>query len=160
MEISAAPSRPIDSGLIGLVLLARFHGVAAAPDQIRHQFGVSGKPFTSTEVVRAARALELKAREMQSTWSRLRETPIPALVSSIDGRFLVLGAVSADQALVQDPAEQRPKTVPRDEFLAMWSGRVILIAKRSLLPGVTGKFDLSWFIPSLVKYRRLLSEVL
>ena len=41
-----------------------------------------------------------------------------------------------------------------------WNGELILIASRASLAGELAKFDFSWFIPSLVKYRRLFGEVL
>lgn len=161
MDVKAPPEPPnIDTGLIGLVLLARFHGTAVEPAQLEHQYGVPGRPFGITEILRAGRALGLRARELRSTWARLATTPLPALVVLNDGSFLVLGAVGEGKVLVQVPGEVRPATLGREEFLTRWSGRLVLVARRSVLPGMTGQFDISWFIPSLVKYRRLLGEVL
>ncbi|MEI2718890.1 MAG: ABC transporter transmembrane domain-containing protein [Gemmatimonadales bacterium] len=39
-------------------------------------------------------------------------------------------------------------------------GELILITSRASLAGDLAQFDFSWFIPSLVKYRKLLGEVL
>ena len=49
---------------------------------------------------------------------------------------------------------------PIDVFAAHWTGELILITSRASLAGELAKFDFSWFIPALVKYRRLLDEVL
>lgn len=75
--METAVNRPleVDTGLMGLVLLARFHGIAAEPRQIQHQFGAHGRPLDSIDLVRAARALELKAREVKSAWARLGKPP-------------------------------------------------------------------------------------
>ncbi len=64
--------------------------------------------------------------------------------------------------LVQDPATpaSRPLIEPLAAFAEAWSGKLILIASRASLAGELAKFDFSWFIPSLVKYRGLLGEVL
>ena len=43
-----------DSGLLALVMLARFHEVAADPEQVRHHFGTHGKPLDERDLVRAA----------------------------------------------------------------------------------------------------------
>src|SRR4029077_17544591 len=40
------------------------------------------------------------------------------------------------------------------------AGELILVTGRASLAGSLAKFDFSWFIPSLVKYRRLFGEVL
>ena len=47
-----------------------------------------------------------------------------------------------------------------DAFAAQWSGELILLASRASLAGSLARFDFSWFIPALVKYRKLLGEVL
>ena len=49
---------------------------------------------------------------------------------------------------------------PLTAFAEQWTGELILVASRASLAGELAKFDFSWFIPSLVKYRRLLGEVL
>ena len=47
-----------------------------------------------------------------------------------------------------------------DVFASQWTGQLILITSHAALAGELAKFDFSWFIPSLVKYRKLLGEVL
>ncbi len=37
---------------------------------------------------------------------------------------------------------------------------MVLITKRALLPGASGKFDISWFIPAILKYKHLLRDVI
>jgi subfamily B ATP-binding cassette protein HlyB/CyaB len=39
-------------------------------------------------------------------------------------------------------------------------GRLLLFTSRASLAGNLARFDFSWFIPAVVKYRRLLLEVL
>jgi subfamily B ATP-binding cassette protein HlyB/CyaB len=61
---------------------------------------------------------------------------------------------------VQDPAEPKPLILPRQVFEDAWSGRLILFTKRAHLRPEDRKFDFTWFIPAIVKYRKLLGEVL
>ena len=68
---------PPDSGLACLLLVARFHGLAAEPEPLRHRFGEPGSPFSTIQVLRAARGLGLRAREISSTARRLASTPLP-----------------------------------------------------------------------------------
>jgi len=49
-------------------------------------------------------------------------------------------------------------TLPRALFEESWSGEPILVTRRSGLPGGSGKFDFSGFIPAIVKYRRHLRQ--
>src|SRR4029077_17978474 len=45
-------------------------------------------------------------------------------------------------------------------FEAIWDRRLILMARRASLLDLTRRFDITWFLGALHKYRRLLSEVL
>ncbi len=62
--------------------------------------------------------------------------------------------------LLQDPSNLRPTIEGMDVFVQQWTGELILITSRASLAGSLAKFDFSWFIPSLVKYRKLLGEML
>jgi subfamily B ATP-binding cassette protein HlyB/CyaB len=76
----------------------------------------------------------------------------------------VLAQCDGQRVLFQDPSGElqggRPVIEPLDVFVAQWTGELILITSRASLAGELAKFDFSWFIPSLVKYRKLFGEVL
>ena len=48
----------------------------------------------------------------------------------------------------------------RAEFEAVWDGRLVLMAKRAALTDLSRRFDITWFLGAIHKYRRLLGEVL
>ena len=75
---------------------------------------------------------------------------------------LVLAQCDGQRVLVQDPlaTPSRPVIESVTSFSERWTGDLILIASRASIAGELAKFDFSWFIPALVKYRRLLGEVL
>jgi len=66
--------------------------------------------------------------------------------------------------LFQDPSGAiqggRPVIEPVVAFARRWRGLLILVTSRASLAGELARFDFSWFVPSLVKYRRLFGEVL
>ena len=156
--IDATPAP--DTGLACLVVLARFYGLACDPEQLRHQFAVTGQPFGEAEILRAAKHLGLKAGTVESDWSRLPAIALPALAALKDNRYVVVARADAERVLVHDPLEPRPILVPRATFEASWTGRLILFTKRAGLRPEDRKFDFTWFIPAIVKYRKLLGEVL
>jgi subfamily B ATP-binding cassette protein HlyB/CyaB len=157
----AAPSRADaqDTGLACLLILARYYGMPADGGQLRHQFGESGKPLGEVELLRAAKHLGFKAGIVESDWTRLAGTPLPALARRTDGRYVVVAKADADKVLVQDPIEQSPIVLPRGQFEEVWDRRLVLMTKRAHLRPEDRKFDFTWFIPAIVKYRRLLGEV-
>jgi subfamily B ATP-binding cassette protein HlyB/CyaB len=147
-----------DQGLAALVALLRFHGLGADPEQIRHSFGSA--TIGVSEMLRCAKELGLKARAVTTRWERLARTPLPAIAPLKDGRFLILGKLAEDKVLVQSPASPRPSVMSRDEFGAAWDGRLVLMARRAGLADLGRRFDLTWFLGAIHKYRYLLGEVL
>jgi ATP-binding cassette, subfamily B, bacterial HlyB/CyaB len=136
----------------------RFHGIALNPAQIRHRFG--GSEIGVPEMLRCAKELGLKARSVSIRATRLAKTPLPAIAECNDGGFVIIGKVSSDQIVIQDPAVPTPRMMALDEFRRIWSGRLVLITRRAGLTDLTRRFDIAWFARAMHKYRRLLAEVL
>ncbi|MGO9358822.1 MAG: type I secretion system permease/ATPase [Xanthobacteraceae bacterium] len=147
-----------DSGADSLVLLLACHGIGVDATQIRHQLGVVR--FEIDDMLRCAKGLGLKASKRATHWGRLAGTPMPAIAVLRDGCFLVLGKVAEDKVLVQRPAASRAEVLSRTEFEAIWDGRLVLMARRATLSELSRRFDVTWFLGAVYKYRRLLGEVL
>jgi subfamily B ATP-binding cassette protein HlyB/CyaB len=143
-----------------VVVLARFFGLPADAEQLKHEFGQAGKLFGESEILLAARHLGLKASAADSDWPRLSVISLPAIAVQKDGRHVLLARADNEKVLVQDPGEPKPLILPRQVFEEAWSGRLILFTKRAHLRPEDRKFDFTWFIPAIVKYRKLLGEVL
>lgn len=147
-----------ESGLFALVLMLKLHGVAAEEEQLCHRMGT--RFVGITEMLRCTKALGLKARLVGTSWAHLARTPLPAIAVLNDGSFLVLGRAGGDEVLVQRSSEPRPLKLTRSEFETMWDGRLLLMARRATLSDLTRRFDITWFLGAIHKYRRLLGEVL
>lgn len=160
MEVQDVPEKQFDSGLMSLAMLARVFGLPADPAQLQHKFGQSGVPFSSRDLLRAAKFIGIRAREVESDIARLEHIQFPAIAQSNDGQYLILAKVDGDKILVHDPAVQRPQSLSLDEFQANWNGKLILCTRSGGTLGDERKFDFTWFIPAIIKYRRLLGEVL
>lgn len=157
-----------NGGLLALCAIARLHHTAADPGALAHQLALpSGHVTGVSDLLLAAKALGLKAKAVRAATDRLVSTPLPAIafVQSSDGtpRAVVLAQCDGQRVLVQDLGRTdtpRPEILSLEEFARLWTGELILITSRASLTGALAKFDFSWFIPSLVKHRRLLAEVL
>ncbi len=152
-----------DSGLACLVIIAHFHGVAADPLQLQHHSGRSalGECFSASDLLLAAKSLGIKARLVRVGIDRLSSTPLPALMLDRSSRHFILARVSDDgNALIQEGSAARPTVIAQEEVIRRSDGRGILFASRASLAGDLMRFDFSWFIPAVVKYRRFLLEVL
>ena len=149
-----------DTGLASLVFLARYHGRAADGGQLRHMLGIRDTDeFGNAEILRGAQALDLKARSTTSDWQRLQRTHLPAIARHADGHFFIVAAINDDKVLIQDPLETRPLTLPRTIFESAWSGELILVTRRATLKALGGRFGFGWFVPAIVRHRKLFGEV-
>ncbi|MDO8768540.1 MAG: type I secretion system permease/ATPase, partial [Burkholderiaceae bacterium] len=164
-------STPADTfaPLAALCAVARFHQIAADPATLAHQLGLSSSDTLSTpDLLRAAQHLGLKAKLSKTTVDRLPLTPLPALalMRTQDDHLHVVILAQSDgkRVLFQDPSAAGGSTGPTIEpvevFATQWTGALILISSRASMAGSLAKFDFTWFIPALVKYRKLLGEVL
>jgi subfamily B ATP-binding cassette protein HlyB/CyaB len=149
---------PSDPGLTALVMLLRFHGVGADPAQVRHQSGTA--TIGVAEMIRCAREFGLKARELKTNWARLSTTALPAIAVLKDGGFLLLGKVGDDKVVVQSTKTPRPELMTRDDLEAIWDGRLVLMTRRANLASLSRRFDVTWFLGAIHKYRHQLAEVL
>lgn len=158
----------MDSGLLSLMMVAGYHGVAVDEAQLRHEFGP--EPFTTQTILLAAKKLGLAARLVRQLPDRLDRAPLPAVALDREGRFLIVGKYdSGGPTTEQSPriaariliqrAGEAPQVLTLDNFLAQWSGDLIFFASKATYAGDIAKFDFSWFIPAVIKYRKLLGEV-
>jgi hypothetical protein len=155
----------VDGGLLALCAVARFHQVAADPAALSHQLGLpASRSLQIDDLLTAANLLGLKAKRTRAAAPRLALMPLPALalMSSAAGRrVVILAHCDGKRVLIQDPATGGPPAIESvDAFAAEWTGELILVASRASIAGQLARFDFSWFIPSLVKYRKLFGEVL
>ena len=95
-----------------------------------------GGSFGIPEMLSAAESHGYYAWQHNCAWEDLVAVPFPALAELLEGRFLVLGAFAQDRVLLQDPARLAHATVlGRDEFVAHWSGRLVLLTT----PGIASR---------------------
>jgi len=155
-DIESKPT--VDQGLIALTTLLQLQGIGVDPEQIRHSFG--GLPIGVSEMLRYAKQNGLRARSLNIKFARLEKVPLPGIAPLRDGGFLLIGKAGDGKVLVQSPLAPRPQLMTPAELEAVWDGRIILVARRAGLVDLARRFDITWFLDAIVKYRGILSEVL
>ncbi|MCC6718763.1 MAG: peptidase domain-containing ABC transporter [Acetobacteraceae bacterium] len=89
----------------------------------------------------------------------------PALARMKDGRWVILihagPAEGGDAAAILDPSREAAgvHAVPRDAFLADWTGTLLLARRAPRLTDENQPFGLRWFIPELLRQRGPLAGV-
>jgi len=108
--------QPGDLSLSGLLILARYHGIAVNPEDIRHQFSDNNDSLNSTQWLLAARFLGLKSKLVSKKIDRLHLVSLPAMVWREDGSHFILARIDNDKYLIQDIALGRPIVLDKDVF--------------------------------------------
>jgi subfamily B ATP-binding cassette protein HlyB/CyaB len=153
------PHRTISEACVGaLVALLRFHQVAADPAQVKHAF--SGSVPSSNDMVRYLRAGGLRARAVKSSVQQVVSIPLPAIALVTGGSCVLLAKATAERVLIVDPDTQQPRILPLADFVATWTGQLILATKRASLSDLGRRFDVGRFLSAIHKYRSILTEVL
>ena len=153
-----------DSGLACLQIAAKFHHQEIDAGKLRHKFSVDGAHLDIVGIVRAAREAGLKAVSRRIDWQRLQMTPMPVICAMSSGGFALLLSASAvpgdeTEALVLFPDNKRPQKFKLPELQKMFTGECVMLASRAAKARDTARFDFTWFVPAIVKYRKQLSEV-
>ncbi|MGJ4887232.1 type I secretion system permease/ATPase [Bradyrhizobium sp. HKCCYLRH3099] len=148
-----------DQGAWALALSLHLLGIVADPGRIQHEAGRSDA-LSIDDLLRATARFPVKARLITSKVARLKSTPLPTVAVLRDGGFAVIGKVTETGVLIQGLADAGPRLLSFAEFEAVWSGQLILIAKRAELSDTARRFNFGWFVAAIGKYRRILIEVL
>ncbi|WP_207623067.1 peptidase domain-containing ABC transporter [Falsiroseomonas algicola] len=156
---------PEFTALRSLFLIAMHHGVQLAPEELPP---VVKGDMTGT-ILRAMEQVGLSPKVLRSRrWEDAAGlgTAYPAIAICRDGSWIILVHVVAAangnrMAAVLDPADEQAGVtlVTSDDFIARWSGTMILVRKQHRLTDEDQPFGLRWFLPELIRHGRLLSGV-
>ncbi|MBV8884203.1 MAG: type I secretion system permease/ATPase [Chroococcidiopsidaceae cyanobacterium CP_BM_RX_35] len=109
-------------------------------------------------VVEAGEKLGLELRRLQTCCNDLRQLSFPALLHWQRSHWIVVYAVRGDRLVIANPLNpsETCESVPRSMVEAAWDGQLWQVAPLQKAE----KFGLSWFLPAVWQYRKLLGEVL
>ena len=154
---------PVDAGLTALCGIAAYYHIAVDPAQVQRDLALGGQPATSSDVLRAARRIGLKAKVVvRSSEKELLATPTPAIIERRGGGFMVYGGcLPAGLHRIVDPLTSVDHLLTTDELFDRFETSIILVARRIGGEGAEPRrFGLRWFLPSIWRYRKPLSQVL
>ena len=77
----------MDSGLLALLMMARYHGIAVDETQLRHEFGQEW--FSTERILLAAKHLGMTAKVVEQDLDRLERAPLPAIAIDKEGNYCI-----------------------------------------------------------------------
>ncbi|ACE87884.1 ApxIIB [Actinobacillus minor 202] len=156
------PNKNKDLGLAALKILAQYHNISVNPEELKHKFDLDGKGLSLTSWLIAAKSLDLKAKAINKAVERLPFVNLPALIWREDGKHFILVKIDKDKKryLTYNLEDDAPKILEESEFTNLYQNKIILMTSRASIIGQLAKFDFTWFIPAVIKYRKIFIETL
>lgn len=164
-QTPSGTNNPLDSGLWSILSMAALHGISADPAKLIHEIG---HEFKTEQILLAAKDLGMTAKVIVQDSERFNKAPLPAVVVCKDGSFFIAAKFfegngsdleSQSKLLIQKSGEP-PTHISLNDLHLLWTGELIFFSSKASFAGSMAKFDFTWFIPAIIKYRKLLSEIL
>jgi subfamily B ATP-binding cassette protein HlyB/CyaB len=167
----------MDTGLFCLQVIGAFHQIMVDEMSLRHRLSAEMERdeatgellFGNTALLLAATELDMTARLVRQEPQRLDKAPLPAIARHVDGRYFIVarfdrgqneGVHAVTPRLLVQHAGQPPEIISVEDFFSQSTGELMFFMSKATFSGSLARFDFTWFIPVIVKYRRLLGEVL
>lgn len=144
-------------GLPAVVKAAQAFQLVVTESALSHVLGVECQQLDALDVCRAASYAGLRAKWVPAS-GKIDTIPVPALVC-LDGVWNVIEHIEATRWSRYDPATQKlhEESLPSEERRSKML--VILLAEKMLKVSDV-KFSLHWFLPSILRHKRQLRDVL
>ena len=151
-----------NTGFVCLMVILRMLEVKADTKKLEASFSESSD--IDLEIIRAAKQLGLKAKLSVYRKKSLLKHNIPVIAKTKDGEYILILGIHEDGCLILDPKEGNPSKVSSEKLDEMITGDVFMIGKKSgdsAGDSPAGKkFGFSWFIPTILKYKKQFITVL
>jgi subfamily B ATP-binding cassette protein HlyB/CyaB len=150
----------LDTALQCLVIVAKMHGIPAEEGQLKRAYVQGEAGMDTLSLLRAAKELGFKSRLIQTGIERIDKVPLPAVAVLKNGNYVVVVRVENHQAILIDPYRDHPFLLPLENFFQAWSGELLLFTRRHIFAEKKRRFDFTWFVPVVWRYKAYLGQVL
>lgn len=152
----------VNTGLISLEIVARFNQIDIDMRAIVRNYGIETADISPEEIIRIAQDSEFKIKKKNITVKELADSkyPMPAIIRKKNGEYLVLLALKKEEnrAMILVPLEKQPKSIDIDELQNELEDFILVLKHKMMSEEV--KFGFKWFFMEILKYKRIVGQVL
>ncbi len=151
----------VNTGLISLEIVARFNHIDIDMTAIVRNFGIQSADISPEEIIRIAQNQGFKIKKKNfGLKDILPKYPLPAIVRQKDGNYIVVLAIKPeeDKVMILVPLERSPKAVKLSEFQETLQNYVLILKHKLMNDEV--KFGFKWFFVEILKYKKIVGQVL
>ncbi|MFV0574182.1 MAG: peptidase domain-containing ABC transporter [Vibrio sp.] len=145
---AAANRKLLDSAMLSVQCLLRLKSVVHNASSLDRADSLKSTLKKISQETKGRLSLkQLSEKQLEAAY-------LPIVYQNKNGEFCVLARLSEEQALIKSAYENAPKVIPRTVLQQEWTGHVIQYHESG------STFDISWFIPEFVRYRKFFCEIL
>ncbi|MGB7439841.1 MAG: peptidase domain-containing ABC transporter [Coleofasciculaceae cyanobacterium] len=149
-----------DCGAACLAMVSRYWGKTFSLNYLRNLANVGRAGASLKSLATAAESLGFQARPVRASLSRLVEQKNPWIAHWQGDHYVVVYLVKGERILMADPGVGK-RLVPRQEFLANWTGYGLLLDPTQRLEAVPNqKNSLRSFLGVIWPYRSLVLQII
>ena len=155
-------NKNINTGLISLDIVAKLNQTDIDMRSIVKNYGIESADISPEEIIRIAQDNGFKVKKKKISINELviSKYPTPAIIRKKTGEYLVLLAVkeAENRAMILIPTEKAPNSISIEE-LQKEIEDYILVLKHKLISDEV-KFGFKWFFTEILKYKKIVGQVL
>lgn len=150
----------IQSGLITFDIICKVNNINIDLRSIVRENGLENKEISKEELLLIAKNAAFKAKVKNIELINAKKYPFPAIFILKDNTFGVILKPDFDnkKALIFIPAEQKTREISFDELTEIGTGEIIVLSHK--LMNEQTKFGFKWFFIEIMKYKRIIAEVM
>ena len=150
----------IQSGLIAFDVICKINNIPVDLRAIVRENGITNEEISVEELLLIAKHAEFKAKLKNIDLSDAKKYPFPAIFILKNKTYGVIlkPDFENEKALVFIPEEQKAREVTFEELSEIGSGEYIFLSHKLINEQI--KFGFKWFFIEIMKYKRIIAEVM
>ena len=148
------------SGIGAFCQIAAFNKIAVDPKQIQHEYAESDGNITETNLLRAIKSQNFKAKLVNLKSKFFNPQTFPLILKDNDGEYFILIAIKNAKFLTIQAGKNKIIALDRENFEKIYSNKAILITHKNNEQNQKNSFNIKWFIPVLWKYKHIFKDVI
>lgn len=150
-----------------LAAVARHHGLHVAAEQIVHENSLDAQEPNPTTLSRIAENIRLKSNYQKIGWEELirLENVFPLIARLRNGTYCIVAGLkrelNSESVAILNPTVNASKVIAytKSDFSNEWAGEVIFLKRNYLLTDEDQPFGLGWFVPEILKHKKLFRDI-
>ena len=142
-----------NTGYLCFLIISKFLGIKV-PKEYEQRF--VDRENTEYQLIRTAKELGLKTSAGRISVKKIEKTNVPVIAKLKDGKYLLILNHENERWKILDPLVGVPESIDEKELFERLSGHIIIIGKKtnSTENGSDKRFGFSWFIPTILKFKK------